>query len=78
MYISPYQLKLRLLGSNQETSETVTFELMYQEIASICKKQNISKFQVKKEVKKYCFELPDIPREAEYLRLRYNYTGIIT
>lgn len=46
---------------------------IHEEISSICKKNKITKFAMKKVTRKYAFEVPNIPNEAEYMKLVYDY-----
>ena len=36
---------------------------------------NISKILAKPVSRKYAFELPDVPAEADYLKVHYSYQG---
>lgn len=46
---------------------------VHEEISSVCARHNITKFLAKPVTRKYAFELPDVPRESEYLKLHYSY-----
>ncbi|KAI8642206.1 DNA polymerase family B-domain-containing protein [Parasitella parasitica] len=57
----------------QETNTLVDMADVYTEIADLCSKKRITKFASKEVSRKYAFELPDVPAEANYLKVLYDY-----
>ncbi|KAM7543005.1 hypothetical protein Aperf_G00000016260 [Anoplocephala perfoliata] len=45
-----------------------------EELRELSGQWKIEKFECKPTTKKYCFDLPDVPSEAEYLEVRYSAT----
>lgn len=58
-----------------DTGETVELANVYSEVDEIMTKMNAGMHKTKACNRKYAFELPDIPREAQYLKLLYPYTS---
>nr|UWK20247.1 DNA polymerase alpha subunit [Trichoderma rhododendri] len=58
----------------EETGEDVDMTDVYNEVDEMMTKMNVGMFKIKKCERKYAFELPDIPKEAEYMKLLYPYT----
>ena len=46
---------------------------VYTEVDEIMTKLRVSMHKIKPTSRKYAFELPDIPKEADYLKLMYSY-----
>jgi DNA polymerase alpha subunit A len=46
---------------------------VYSEISDLCSKHRITKFASKEVTRKYAFELQDVPAEANYLKVLYDY-----
>ena len=46
---------------------------VYQEVDELMTKVRVGMHKIKPTSRKYAFELPDIPREAKYLKLMYPY-----
>ena len=46
---------------------------VYQEVDEIMSKLQVGMHKIKPCLRKYAFELPDIPKEADYLKLMYPY-----
>ncbi|KAL2134192.1 hypothetical protein VTI74DRAFT_813 [Chaetomium olivicolor] len=57
-----------------ETTEQVNMMDVYNEVDTIMTKMNVGMYKIKACTRKYAFELPNIPTEAEYLKLLYPYT----
>ena len=55
------------------TDQEVELSDVSDEVDSIMGKQRISNYKVKPCTRKYAFELADIPKEADYLKLLYGY-----
>lgn len=60
-----------LLGSNEEE---VTLKDVYEEVAAVAAKHQIAKFGCKKVARRYAFEIPGIPMEADYIKMVYPFT----
>ena len=46
---------------------------VYGEVDQIMTRLRVSMHKIKPCTRKYAFELPDIPKEADYLKLLYSY-----
>ncbi|KAK3989473.1 putative DNA polymerase alpha catalytic subunit [Cladorrhinum sp. PSN332] len=57
-----------------ETTEEVRFENVHEEVDELLSKMNLGTFKARLCTRKYAFELEDIPKEAEYLKVLYPYT----
>ncbi|KAK4242477.1 hypothetical protein C8A03DRAFT_11363 [Achaetomium macrosporum] len=57
-----------------ETTEQVEMMDVYNEVDAIMTKMNVNMHKIKACTRKYAFELPGIPTEAQYLKLFYPYT----
>jgi DNA polymerase alpha subunit A len=55
------------------TEEEVEMGDVYDEVSGIMSKLRVSTHKIKPCSRKYAFELPDIPKEADYLKLLYSY-----
>lgn len=51
-------------------------EDVYSELSTVCTKHRIKKWASKSTTRKYAFEIPGVPHEAEYLKMVYNYDGM--
>ncbi|KAI9303501.1 DNA polymerase family B-domain-containing protein [Cunninghamella echinulata] len=60
-------------GKGNVTDEKVELEDVYNEFSEICTKNQIKKWASKVTTRKYAFEVPGVPQEAEYLKVVYNY-----
>jgi DNA polymerase alpha subunit A len=56
-----------------DTSEEVNMSDVYNEVDGILNKLRITQFKIKTSSRRYAFELPDIPKEADYLKTLYPY-----
>jgi len=56
-----------------DTNEEVDMSNVYDEVASLMSKLGVGMHKIKPCSRKYAFELPDIPKEADYLKLLYPY-----
>lgn len=56
-----------------ETSEEVGMEDVYTEVDELMRKMKVDMTKIKPCTRKYAFELEDVPKEAEYLKLLYPY-----
>ncbi|KAH6627613.1 hypothetical protein F5144DRAFT_535367 [Chaetomium tenue] len=57
-----------------ETTEQVEMMDVYSEVDTIMTKMNVNMHKIKACTRKYAFELPDIPKKAQYMKLLYPYT----
>jgi DNA polymerase alpha subunit A len=57
----------------QATDEEVEMSDVYEEVDDIMTKHRVGMHMIKPCTRKYAFELPDIPKEADYLKLLYPY-----
>ncbi|KAI0460476.1 hypothetical protein F5B21DRAFT_451939 [Xylaria acuta] len=71
LYFLPRQYRQR---AGRDTSEEVDMQDVYSEVDEIMTKMNVEMYKIKGCNRKYAFELPGIPREAQYLKLLYPYT----
>ncbi|XP_040922222.1 DNA polymerase alpha catalytic subunit [Toxotes jaculatrix] len=71
MYFLPREYKVN--PKTKEVSDTpVGMMDVYQEFNELSEKFKIMKFKSKKVDKNYCFEIPDVPSQCEYLEVRYS------
>lgn len=73
LYFLPRQQRVR---DGEETGEDVDMGDVYNEVDEIMTKMNVGIFKIKKCERKYAFELADIPKEADYMKLLYPYTSM--
>ena len=59
--------------NGRDTDETVGLEDVYEEIDQLMTKQRVNMHKIKPCNRKYAFEMHEIPREAEYMKLLYSY-----
>ncbi|XP_044718077.1 DNA polymerase family B domain-containing protein [Hirsutella rhossiliensis] len=64
----------RRVHDGEESGEEVEMTDVYGEVDDMMTKMNVGIYKIKKCFRKYAFELPDVPQEAEYLKLLYPYT----
>ncbi|ORZ24563.1 DNA polymerase family B-domain-containing protein [Absidia repens] len=63
-----------ILPRNQASNgEEIGLEDVYGELSDICTKNGIKKWASKPTTRKYAFEIPGVPQEAEYLKMVYSY-----
>lgn len=73
LYFLPRQYKHR---HGQDTSEKVEMNDVYEEVDSLMSKLKVSMHKIKPCARKYAFELANVPKEAEYLKLLYPYDKV--
>jgi DNA polymerase alpha subunit A len=56
-----------------DTDETVEMSDVYNEVDTLMSKCRVNQFKIKPCSRKYAFELPEVPKEAEYLKVLYPY-----
>lgn len=71
LYFLPRQHKFEY---GEESNEQVEFIDVYNEVDAIMTKMNVGMHKIKKTTRKYAFELQDVPKEADYLKLLYPYS----
>jgi DNA polymerase alpha subunit A len=57
----------------RDTDEEVEMKDVYEEVDDLMTKLGVGMHKIKPCSRKYAFELPDIPKEADYLKLFYPY-----
>jgi DNA polymerase alpha subunit A len=72
LFFLPRQYRQR---NGLDTSEEVDMASVYSEVDEIMTKMKVDMHKIKACNRKYAFELPGIPREAQYLKLLYPYTS---
>ncbi|KAK5129451.1 hypothetical protein LTR08_003244 [Meristemomyces frigidus] len=70
LYFLPREHRQR---HGRETDEDVGMNDVYEEVDKLMSKSKVSMHKIKSCSRKYAFELPDIPKEADYLKLLYPY-----
>ncbi|KAJ2969979.1 hypothetical protein NQ176_g8398 [Zarea fungicola] len=60
--------------NGEETDESVEMMDVYNEVDELMTKMNVGMYKIKACTRKYAFELPDVPKEAQYMKLLYPYT----
>ncbi|KAJ8068198.1 hypothetical protein OCU04_003768 [Sclerotinia nivalis] len=58
----------------RDTTDEVEMKDVYEEVDDMMTKMNVGMHKIKPCTRKYAFELPDIPKEGEYLKLLYPYS----
>lgn len=72
LYFLPRQNRV---VDREETTEEVGMMDVYTEIDALMTKMNVGMFKIKGCKRKYAFELPNIPKEGQYMKLFYPYTS---
>jgi DNA polymerase alpha subunit A len=70
LYFLPRQYRQ---SNGRDTEEEVGMGDVYNEVDSLMSKLRISSYKIKPCTRKYAFELPNIPKESDYLELLYPY-----
>src|SRR6266480_2824562 len=70
LYFLPREFKKH---HGRDTDEEVSMNDVYEEVSVLMSRMKVGTFKIKPISMKYAFELPDIPREADYLNLLYPY-----
>ena len=70
LYFLPRDYKYR---QGRETSEEVGMNAVYEEVDGLMSKLKVDMHKIKPCSRKYAFELSDVPRDADYLKLLYPY-----
>jgi DNA polymerase alpha subunit A len=61
--------------NGRDTTEEVDMKDVYEEVDTLMTKLRVGMHKIKPCTRKYAFELPDIPKEGEYLKLFYPYSS---
>lgn len=59
----------------RDTTEEVDMKDVYEEVDELMGRMKVGMHKIKPCTRKYAFELPGIPKEAEYLKLLYPYSS---
>lgn len=70
LYFLPREFRHR---HGQETTEEIEMKDVYEEVDGLMSKFKVDMHKIKPCSRKYAFELPDVPKEADYLKLLYPY-----
>ncbi|KAF2644604.1 DNA polymeras-like protein alpha catalytic subunit [Massarina eburnea CBS 473.64] len=70
LYFLPRENRVK---RGHQTDEEVEMSDVYEEVDELMSKHRVTMHKIKPCTRKYAFELPDIPREADYLKLLYGY-----
>ncbi|OLN81535.1 DNA polymerase alpha catalytic subunit [Colletotrichum chlorophyti] len=71
LYFLPRKTKVQ---GGEDTGEEVEMMDVYTEVDAIMTRMNVGMYKSKACTRKYAFELPGIPKEAQYLKCLYPYT----
>lgn len=72
LFFLPRQFRQK---NGRNTSEEIGMKDVYEEVDELMGKMRVGEHKIKKCTRKYAFELPDIPKEGEYLKLLYSYSS---
>lgn len=72
LFFLPRQYRQR---HGQETTDEIEMKDVYEEVDELMGKMNVGMHKIKPCTRKYAFELQDIPKEGEYLKLLYPYSS---
>ena len=72
LYFLPRQYRVQ---DGAETGDEVDMMDVYNEVDEMMTKMNVGMYKIKACTRKYAFELPDVPKEAQYMKLLYPYTS---
>ncbi|KAI9700773.1 MAG: DNA-directed DNA polymerase alpha catalytic subunit pol1 [Candelina mexicana] len=70
LFFLPREYKQR---HGRDTSDEVEMKDVYEEVDALMSKLRVDMHKIKPCSRKYAFELPDVPKEADYLKLLYPY-----
>lgn len=70
LYFLPRELRHR---QGRDTTEEVGMNDVYQEVDELMSKVKVDMHKIKPCSRKYAFEIPGVPKEADYLKLLYPY-----
>lgn len=72
LYFLPRETRVQ---GGEETGEEVGMMDVYSELDALMTKMNVGMFKIKACSRRYAFELPDVPKDAQYMKLLYPYTS---
>lgn len=72
LYFLPRQQRVR---HGEETGEDIEMMDVYGEVDEMMTKMNVGMYKIKACNRKYAFEMADVPKEAQYMKLLYPYTS---
>lgn len=72
LFFLPRQYRMR---NGQESTEEVEMKDVYDEVDGLMGRMKVGMHKIKPCKRKYAFELPDIPKEGDYLKLLYPYSS---
>jgi len=70
LYFLPRENRVK---HGRQTEEEVGMEDVYQEVDETMSRMRVGMHKIKPCTRKYAFEIPGVPKEAEYLKLLYPY-----
>lgn len=70
LYFLPRQFRHK---HGNETTDEVGMKDVYDEVDALMTRSRVTMHKIKPCTRNYAFELPDVPKEAEYLKLLYPY-----
>jgi DNA polymerase alpha subunit A len=70
LYFLPREFRHR---RGKDTDEEVGFGDVYEEVDQLMSRNKVSMHKIKECERKYAFELPGVPKQADYLKLLYPY-----
>ncbi|KAK7433075.1 DNA-directed DNA polymerase alpha catalytic subunit pol1 [Neonectria magnoliae] len=71
LYFLPRQNRVQ---HGEDTGEEIEMTNVYDEVDEMMTKMNVGMYKIKACTRKYAFELPGVPKEAQYMKLLYPYT----
>ncbi|KAF7944196.1 hypothetical protein EAE96_010598 [Botrytis aclada] len=72
LFFLPRQYRQR---NGRDTTDEVEMKDVYEEVDSMMTTMKVGMHKIKPCARKYAFELPEIPKEGEYLKLLYPYSN---
>lgn len=75
MILFSIHLLFFLAEENIWTPEVVTLDDVKRELEELLEKKRITNWKMEVCTRKYAFELPDIPKETQYIKLNYSFRG---
>lgn len=72
LFFLPRQYRQR---NGRDTTDEIDMKDVYEEVDGMMGKLRVGMHKIKPCTRKYAFELPDVPKEGEYLKLLYPYSS---
>lgn len=63
-------------GAGKETDVEVDMQMVWEELDSIFSKNRIPSWEMQQVQRKYSFEVPDVPAEADWIEVNYPFTNV--